>query len=157
MAVSTVQEFTGPNLELDEFYAVKIVSADEVENKFGSDPRVNLVCQLIDENRRPITDDDGRPVQAFCYVNVGSNSGKRSKLYQIWNAIFYDGKGIPEGEVMDTDELVNKYARIYWGMVANPQDKTEKPGVVRFAALKGAKPAAAAAKAKAVEDEIDAI
>ena len=155
MAVSQATEFAGPELELDEMYPCKILTANEVENKFGTDPRVNLVLELIDEDRQPlINEQDGKPIQIFNYINVSANSGKKSKLYQIWSGMFYGGKDIPDDEVMDTDQLVGLYARFFWGMVVAP-DKSQKPGVVRMTALKKASPAVAAAKTSALEDAID--
>ncbi len=156
MAVSTAKEFSGPELDLDEFYEAKILSGDEVDSNYGG-TRVNLVLQLIDDERQPLTDDEDKPLQIFNYVTVGTNSGKKSKLYQIWSGMFYSGKEVPEGEVMDTDLLVGKYCRFYWGMLPPTKDTPARPGVVRMAAPKSNKPAGTAApnRAKALEDDID--
>lgn len=151
MPVARANEFTGPDLEMDEFYTVRIKSVEDVENKYGPDPRVLATYQVLDENGKPSRDDDGLAIEVQDGITVTAKAGSKSKFNQIWNAIFYDGKGVPEDTEMDTDELPGKRMRIMWGMVTNPNDKTQRPGIVRYS------PTKKVASKRDLEDEIDDI
>lgn len=157
MAKAIVKESSGaPDiLEVDEFYPYKVLRVEDLDPNpdFGPDPRVNIVCGLIDDDRRPLRDDKGDQYEVFCRQSVKANVGKRSKLYSLWNAAFHNGEGVPEEEEIDTDELVGTYGRLYWGMVHNPNTNSEAPGIVRFAPLKKK----GSAKAQKISDELDEI
>lgn len=138
MAVSRAQEFSGPDLQLDEYYLIRIHSANDAgENKYQPGvPRVLLVLQLLDDAGKVQRDEEGKPIEILQGLNVKATAGKRALLHQFWNACIHAGKGVPDGEDMDTDELIGKRARVLWGMVQNSFDGTERPGIVKVSALR---------------------
>lgn len=139
MAIATASELTGPDLEQDEYYDARIKSAEDVENKYGTDPRVLVVWQILDERGKPAFDEkNGEPIEVLDGVTVKAKSGSRSKLYQIWNACFYEGKGVPDDEEMDTDQLPGQKCRLLWGMVHNPTANTDRPGIFKYAPIRKA-------------------
>src|SRR6266511_944037 len=53
--------------------------------------------------------DDGSPLTVSDWITLYANPGKRSKVYKLWSAVFFDGAAeIPEGTPIDTDELEGK-------------------------------------------------
>lgn len=159
MAKATVTEneygSATPDLELDEYYHAKVFKTIDKDSDYGPDPIVVLVLRIVDEDKKELTGDDDLPYEITKVVNVKANSGKRSMFYNVCDACLYGGQGVPEGEELDSDNLVGKYCRFLWGKVVNPRDHTEKPGIVKFAPFKTRSSLGAKTRAAAMEAEVN--
>jgi hypothetical protein len=152
MAIAVASEFQGPDLEQDEYYDARIKSAEDVEDKYNTGPRVLVVWAILDERGKPAFDPKtNEPLEVLDGVTVKAKSGSRSKFYQIWNACFFEGKGVPDDEEMDSTQLPGQKCRLLWGMVMNPSTKQERPGIFKYAPIRKA---GGASKRAAMEDKL---
>ena len=137
MAIVKAQEFSGPDLEMDEYYEAKIGQVEYTTLQDGT-PLANLHFTVLDpDTGKPMMDEKtDEPIVARKGVRLGKAAGPKSFLYQAWSALFFDGKGVPDGTDMDLDELQGVRCRFLWGGVYNPAAKAEAPGIMKVAARK---------------------
>lgn len=87
-------------------YTARIVKVEPWEDngtsKFAkTEPQEKLSLRVKGYAR-----DDGGPLLVSDWITLYPNPGKRSKVYKIWCAVFFDGAAeMPEGTPMNTDEL----------------------------------------------------
>lgn len=96
-------------------YTVRVSKIEPWEQrpdaKFKSDfPQERLTLRV-----KGYQNNDGTPVEVFDWITLYNPMGKRSKGYQIFSAAMFGGKELPEGEPLDTDDLVGKEVQITVG------------------------------------------
>jgi len=133
-------------------YEAIITAVEEAE---GGDPKYDkgYPREVITYQVKGLMDDDGKPLTLKQWVTVYTD-GQRpaSVLYGTLAAVLYGGEVIPEGEDIDTDDLVGKPCRIQWGK----KDRGEGMGITAVYPAK--KAAATAGRGRTVtQADIDAI
>ena len=88
-------------------YSARITGIEPWEQRPDSkfkktEPEERLTLRVRGETR-----DDGGPLEIHAWITLYPNPGKRSQVYKLWSAIFFAGKELPEGEPIDTDQLLN--------------------------------------------------
>lgn len=142
-----------PDLEIGEVYDFVVKSVEDAEDngKFKSDfPRQVITYTLKDEAGKTLAGDDGKPITVKQWLTLYNPMRPRSAVYGVFSALQFAGKEIPEGEMLDTDDLVGKKGRLLWGMKSSPDGKDTSPGIVQVMP-----PRKAAARAVVTEDDID--
>lgn len=144
-----------PELELGEVYRVKVKSVEEAEqdSKFGKSdfPREVITYTVLDDDGRPLKSDAGEVITLKQWVTLYNPMRPRSAVYGVISALLFGGEAVPEGELVDTDDLVGKPGRITWGLKENPTTKEKTPGITQVM------PPSKKTRRAVTEEEIDAI
>lgn len=106
-----------------EFVVKSVEDATGGDAKFDKGfPRQVLTYKLNEVG------EDGEPITVKQWVTIYPVMRPRSAIYGIFSALMFGGEPIPEDEDLDTDDLVGKRGRLFWGPVDKP-DGTKTVGV----------------------------
>lgn len=128
--IQATNKSNAPELE-DDIYEFVVQSVEDAES--NGDPRYNrdnLPRQVLTYRLAGLKGDDGKPITVRQWVTLYNPMRKKSAVYGVFAALMYGGEQIPEGDLVDTDDLVGKRGRLVWGDVTT-QDNQTKKGIVR--------------------------
>ncbi len=89
-------------------YPARIAATSEAEAKAESKYDKGVPRQLVELR----VSYRGETITCNDYITLYPKLGRRTKGYSLFSAVLFDGKEIPEGSPLDTDDLLNARVQI---------------------------------------------